>query len=117
MKILIAVVIALFATSALAETLTWTAPDTREDGKPLAPEEIESYLLNCGGPEITIPALTADGSYEIIRSDVLPGYGEHECTLSAVDTDGLTSKPSNTAAINWPAAPPSAPTMLIIIKD
>ena len=77
---------------------TWTIPDAREDGTPLAPEEIkgfEIYLFDTArtlGTErvINIPN-GAQTSHEI--TDLAPG--DYTAAIAAYDTTDLYSKPSD----------------------
>ena len=119
MKLTIAIVLALLAFPAAAETLTWTPPTERADGTPLDPmTEIAEYRLVCDQVVTSIEPTVAQGEqYELTKHEVLPGYGAHECFMTAVDTDGLESLASETVVIEWEKAPPLAPTDLVVIKD
>jgi len=119
MKLIIAILMALIAVPVLAETLTWTPPTDRADGTPLDPmTEIAEYRLVCGEVVTSIAPTVAEGQqYELTKHEALPGYGATECFMTAVDTDGLESLPSNTVTIQWDKSPPMAPTDLVVITE
>ncbi len=119
MKLFVLILLTAFAVPALAETLTWEPPTTREDGTPLDPAtEIAEYQLTCGDTVTTIaPTMPEAGAYELAKHEALPDYGTFDCTIVAVDTDGLVSEPSNSVAVEWVKQPPMPPTNLIILKD
>lgn len=119
MKMILFIVLAVFSASALAETLSWTPPTQRADGTPLDPmTELAEYRLVCGDVVTSIAPTVAEGEqYELTKHEVLPGYGDNQCYLTAVDTDGLESQPSETFVLNWQKAPPMSPTNVIIIVE
>ncbi|BES71675.1 hypothetical protein RE428_26930 [Marinobacter nanhaiticus D15-8W] len=75
-------------------TLSWTAPLTRQDGSALSLGEIDHYEINYGqAPEfldlsVTVPGDTASYTFENL------GIGTWYFTVEVVDTDGLSSPPS-----------------------
>lgn len=98
-------------------SISWDAPTTRVDGQPLSLDEIQNYNLYCGDVTTTIPPSTETGTYEVSRSEILPGYGEHTCYMTTVDVNGLESEPSERVTIAWEITAPSSPTNLIIILE
>lgn len=117
-KMLVLVFLAIVAVDALAETLTWEPPTTREDGTPLDPAtEIAEYQLTCGDAVTIVAGTMPSEGYELAKHEVLPKYGTFDCTMVAVDTDGLRSEPSNSVVVEWVKQPPMPPTNLIILKD
>ena len=116
---LVLVFLSIVAVDAMAETLTWVPPTTRADGTPLDPAtEIAEYQLTCGDTVTTIaPTMPEAGAYELAKHEALPKYGTFDCTMVAVDTDGLRSEPSNSVAVEWVKQPPMPPTNLIILRD
>ena len=118
MKLLASISLTLFSASALSATLTWEPPTSRVDGTPLDPAtEISEYRLTCGDTVTPIPATMTGQEYEVAKHEILPGYGTYDCFLTAVDTDGLVSMPSNAVILEWTKQPPSAPTNLLIIRE
>jgi|AntRauTorcE11898_2_1112593.scaffolds.fasta_scaffold27459_3 hypothetical protein len=109
----------LFSTTAMAETLTWNPPTERADGTPLDPmTEIAEYRLVCGEVVTSIDPTVAEGEqYEFRKHQVLPGYGAHDCHMTAVDTDGLESEPSMTLMLEWEQAAPRSPTDVLVIVE
>jgi hypothetical protein len=84
-------------------TLTWTAPTTRVDGSPLAPEQIAGTHIFDGTSEIG----AAQGAANTFTTGVLPA-GEQVFTVVVHDTDGNASAPSNAAAATIASAAPAA---------
>jgi hypothetical protein len=119
MRFFTAILLFLFSFPALAETLSWEPPTTREDGTPLDPAtEIAEYRLTCGDTVTTIaPTMPESGAYELAKHEALPKYGTFKCTMVAVDADGLVSEPSNSVSVEWVKQPPMPPTNLLILKD
>lgn len=116
---LIYFVLALFISSeAFAEYIRWVPPTTREDGTVLDPNtELEYYRLYCSGRETIIPSHSENNAYPIDKGEMLPSPGTHDCYLTAVDTDGLESKPSNIVQVEWVPSPPSEPTQFILVFE
>ncbi len=82
------------------------------DGTPLAPEEIGEYRLKCGDVVTTIqPGQT---EYVIEKHKALPGYGDNQCHMTVVDTEGLESAPSNEVQIDYQKQPPEPLTIRLI---
>lgn len=119
MRLIVLMLLALLALPAMAETLTWTPPTQRADGTPLDPmTEIAEYQLVCGEVVTSIEPTVPEGErYELIKYEILPGYGSHDCHMKAVDTDGLVSKASESVAIQWEKAQPLAPTDVVLITE
>ena len=111
-------VLMIMSLAVSATTLSWEPPTTRVDGQPLDPAtELDEYRLYCDGLDaVAIPSATSNGEYEITKDQLFPGYGEYDCGLTAVDTEGLESAMSNMVVIPWEKTAPSAPTNLLIIK-
>lgn len=108
--------ISFLASTVAADRLSWDPPKERINGDPLAPEEISHYNLYCGGQITEIPGLTPEGDYPLSLDTMLPDYGSYDCTLTAVDNDGLESDHSNVLVLAMPA-PPMAPTQFILIVE
>ena len=119
MRLFSAILLLLFALPTIAETLTWTPPTERVDGTPLDPAtEIAEYRLICGTVTTSIDATVVEGNqHEVAKHEILPGYGSHDCALTAVDADGLESEPSNNVAVEWHKSAPVAPTDLLLIVE
>ena len=118
MKRLIPLLLILSACSnpALAITLEWVEPKYRADGTPLyAPEEISGYRLYCG--DLPYHLVPAGNAYTAHLSDILPSFGEYSCHLTAVDTEGLESQPSNTVTLVYNRTAPDAPATLTIVVN
>lgn len=116
-KLLLSVVFFILASVTQAATqiiVTWQPPTEREDGQPISASEISGYTLRCGG---VITQLPPGDSYTGSIADVLPGYGATDCTLSAVDQNGLESQPSDPVTVLWTPGKPRAPTTIIIIAE
>jgi hypothetical protein len=84
-------------------TLTWTAPTTRVDGSPLAPEQIAGTHIFDGAAEIG----SVQGAAATFTTGALPA-GEHSFTVVVHDTDGNLSAASNAAAATIGVAAPAA---------
>lgn len=117
MRYFILVVLMIMSSMAFATTLSWEAPTTRVDGVALDISELSHYNLYCGdlGVVTKIPATTPTGEYEVPKMELFPDYGMYTCNMTAVDTEGLESMPSNSVDIFWDAVNPSSPTNLLII--
>ena len=72
-------------------TLSWEPPVSRSDGTDLQPGEIESYGLYVTGPQKQERQYTVKASPLVVG--VPPGY--HQFAITAIDTQGLESDPSN----------------------
>lgn len=121
MKILIAMLLLIMSGVVSATTLSWEPPTSRVDDHPLDPlTELSHYNLYCGvvddSTPFQIPAGTEQGSYEVEKTKIFPGYGQYKCTLTAVDNDGLESVKSEEVVIPWDPAVPNSPTNLLIIQ-
>lgn len=119
MRTLMLCVLVLLTGTAFAETLSWEPPTSRMDGTPLDPAtELSAYRLTCGETVTEIPAV-GDGTneYPLNKAEVLPGYGNHDCYLTAVDTEGRVSPPSNTVTVLYEKVGPSQPINLIILES
>lgn len=119
MKYIAAFLMMMFAGGAAAEILSWSPPTTREDGTPMDPAtELAPYELICGDKVTSIPAAgTGEQEFEVTKYQILPAYGDTECFMVAIDTDGLRSTESNRVTITWLQSAPMAPTNLIIIRN
>ena len=94
--------------------LSWEAPTSRVDGSPLDPAtELSGYELTCGDVVTAIPATVEGNGYPVAKADALPGYGNYDCSMVAIDTENRRSPPSDPVEVGWIAGP-SAPTELII---
>lgn len=72
--------------------LTWERANAREDGSPLAPEEISHYQLEVNGKEYTTKELS------FIVSD--PIIGENRMRIATVDSDGTVGAYSEFITVN-----------------
>ena len=109
-KYTITLLVALFASSAMAETVwEWDAPTEREDGTALTVDELADYEIACGRTspdELYIGS--ADGeatSTSIDMSAALPSFGRYDCVIRVSDTDGLVSGWSESVRYVHNAAP------------
>lgn len=76
-------------------TLVWQAPTTREDGTGLSPNEISQYRIyykRTSASQYQVIKLTNPGMTELSLSGFASGIYDFEIT--AVDTNGLESPPS-----------------------
>lgn len=76
--------------------LSWVAPTTRADGKPLALSEIEGYTVYIGSVprEYTIGIYIRDsGATNVILTDI--DLGQYYVAMTTMDTAGRESKYSN----------------------
>ena len=110
MKHTIALLAALFASSAMAETMwEWDAPTEREDGTALTVDELADYELACGRnapDELYIGSADGDATQTSIEMhEVLPSYGRYDCVIRVTDTDGLVSEWSDSVRYVHNAAP------------
>ena len=101
MKALAVVIGALTAVAyatPLPRTATWDAPTTRENGEPLGVDELDHYTLwelVDGTPvqRATYPGTTVTASLDVERNRC------YTLTLTATDTSGLASQPSDPASV------------------
>ena len=97
--------------------LSWEPPTTRQNGQALDPAtELAEYRLYCGEIVTVLPSSASGQSYEVASSKILPGYGQHQCSITAVDTDGRESQKSKAVAVTWEQSPPSAPLRFLVIR-
>ena len=76
-------------------TLSWTAPGTRVDGTSISLSEIAEYQIRYGkNPEALDQTVTAPSDVNSITIDGLD-IGTWYFTIQVVDTNGLTSQPSD----------------------
>jgi len=69
----------------------WTTPTTREDGEPLSPGEIARYYLKVTAASYEIPG-------ELTSYAVQLSPGDYTVTVTAEDTGGIQSLPSDSVA-------------------
>jgi hypothetical protein len=74
-------------------TFEWTAPTSREDGTPLRPEEIANFALLWAQSRVLL-----DGSDTSATRTFPPG--DYEFSMTAIDTTGLESLPSDTLRVS-----------------
>lgn len=87
-----------------AQSITYTAATTYEDGTDLPLSEIAETRLYCDG-NLAITELGADGQFDPVLS-----AGDHTCYATHVATNGLESVPSNTIEYRvLPSVAPSPP--------
>ncbi|MFE8071681.1 PA14 domain-containing protein [Marinobacteraceae bacterium S3BR75-40.1] len=83
-------------------TLSWTAPTQRTDGSPLSASEIDSYLIRYGqvadalDNSVSVPAGTTSYTLDSLAS------GTWYFTVTAIDTTGLSSAPSEEKSATIP---------------
>jgi len=95
--------------------LSWEPPTTRQNGQTLDPAtELAEYRLYCG-EKTTALSIDAENTRKLPKSQILTGFGEHQCSITAVDTDGRESLRSEPVSITWEQAPPSPPRQFLII--
>jgi len=108
---MVATIILFFVATANAQdavdtTTRWKAPTVRENGDAITPEEIASYkLYMIKDGELSLGATIASGTSHSFK--VLAGKC-YDLYVTAVDTNNLESKPSNTITVC--AMAPGAPT-------
>ena len=126
MKYLLVFVLALFSFGAVAvpatSTLSWTAPDTRVDGTPLAAGEILEYRVfyTVDGPidaNGEYVAVTGTSAAKTLTLDLIPRAEPYTVNFAVrtVSTDGLESALSETVSKTFDVdstADPAAPTSL-----
>ncbi len=81
-------------------TLVWQEPMTREDGSSLAPNEISQYHIyyrRAGDTQYKMIRLTDPSTTQLSLSGFASGIYDFEIT--AVDTNGLESPPSQTVRV------------------
>lgn len=109
MKILIFVLLFLASSCALGDTVngSFNAPTEREDGTPLAIDEIAEHRLYIDDV-LNQSIANTDTSFTV---NLEPGV--YDFKMTTVDTDGRESKFSDVLRTNIPA-PPGAPQMITI---
>lgn len=93
--------------------LNWSAPLLRTDGSTIAPDTIASYQVLLNG--LPVPAaqsvITLTYSYEIAKGTCI--QPTDKWTITATDSLGLVSAPSNAVSVNakicTPKSAPAAP--------
>jgi len=100
--------------------LSWVAPDTREDGSPLSPDEIKEYRVY-----YTVDGQTPGDNYPVVVSgtaqsetvtlELMPRAAPYVVgfAITTVDTDGVESVRSDVVSKTFnvdSTAKPSAPT-------
>jgi len=114
------VTMAAHAAPATSE-LSWTAPDTREDGTPLLADEIKEYrvyyTIDGQTPGDGSPVVVVNGTLdsETVTLELLPRVDPYVVSfaVSTVDMDGLESVRSEAVSKTFnvnSTALPSAPT-------
>lgn len=114
--------------AALALTIEFDPPTSRQNGDSLDPAtEIAHYDLYCRAPAgsdespgfpdtgYEIPGAASDGVHETTYEAVFGERGTYECVLTATDNDGLESDYSNVNEFTWPN-PPASPTNVIVVE-
>lgn len=71
----------------------WTAPESREDGTPLRPEEIANFALLWAGSRVLLPGT------ERSAARAFPS-GSYEFSMTAIDLAGLESVPSESVKVS-----------------
>jgi len=71
----------------ISVTFEWTAPDSREDGTPLRPDEIANFALLWAGSRVLL-----DGTARTTTRVFPPG--DYTFAMTAIDLDGRESVPS-----------------------
>lgn len=98
-------------TSTYDRSLTWTMtePVEREDGTPIASNEISAYVLNCAHPtkNIEVERIVERNSMTVINGEVRYVWNSavssgvpYICKARTVDTNGLQSKWSHTIQLS-----------------
>lgn len=92
-------------------TVSWTHPNTRNDGTALALSDLRESRLYCSTNNQQSWAL--EETIAIPAAFVLHDFpiGVHECAVTAVDTNGRESDFSNIITITVLAARPSPPVL------
>lgn len=110
--ILVLAVLLLVPMTAMARTatITWTPPDARTDGTPLAADEIAGYVFSCRLGDVAHADLLdiagAESSAVTTYADLFgEAHGTYQCAMRTVDTTGLESPLSNEVAVIHKAGP------------
>lgn len=125
MKRFLLFILLLYLVPAMAlgpERIVLSAPDSRADGSPLAPAELNAYEIGCAthpaGPYDEWTVTLAEGADGVPptrydNADPSPGVGWWYCTAVAVDDAGHRS------ALSAPASnvPPNAPGVFVICNS
>ncbi|MDX1696368.1 MAG: fibronectin type III domain-containing protein, partial [Ketobacteraceae bacterium] len=83
----------------LSLQVTWARPSYREDGSPLDPEEISSYVISYSHEDFTADIYVhgAENTSYLIQG-LVPG--RYSVTVSVVDVHGIFSAPSGAFTID-----------------
>lgn len=117
MRTLTVLILSLLSFSVLAADvqLTWGTPTEREDGTPLAAEEIGSYVIEYGQEETSLgQSVTVEGTLNTTDINGLPNGTTQYFRIATVDSDGLRGEFSDTINVDLPNAAPSAPSNFVV---
>jgi hypothetical protein len=114
-----------FAASATSN-LSWTPPDSRQDGTPLSLDEIAEYRVFytvdgqvTGGSDFIVSSSTA--TTETVTLELTPREQPYTVSfaITVIDTNGLSSPPSDTVSkqfyVNSTAVPGPATNIKFVI--
>jgi hypothetical protein len=121
--LIIGLMVTLTAHAAQAPSeLSWVAPDTREDGSPLSPDEIKEYrvyyTVNGQTPGDNYPVVVSGTAQsETVTLELMPRAEPYVVgfAITTVDTDGVESVRSDVVSKTFNIdriVKPSAPTNL-----
>jgi len=115
MKRLLAILMTIAATQAIADTiktaeLTWIAPTMRADNTPIKPEEVKGYSIQYQRNAEPVKTLDAKLANAITIPNL--GPGSYKFSASVLLTDGLDSGYSQPVNVVI-GSQPNAPTLTI----
>jgi len=115
-------ILLLISSVAFAGIITWTSPTEREDGTPLALNEIASYTMYCGAVQGAYISefIFSDTTINNVDASALGfGVGTQYCVMTTTDTEDRESGYSNEFSVvtvrelSLPKPPNIPPNMVI----
>lgn len=97
-------------------TLSWALPTTRESGKPLAVEDIQSVVVEVSANDGADWALVGSFPPNVLSTEVTDlDFGTWLFRGIVVDTKGRPSAPLQAVLVNEDTSPPSALLTLEVV--